>query len=62
MLFRTVSIQDNQSLEVLKRDKTEVISCSTEIWKYSVPSCISWFMVTTVCAVITVFIPAVGDA
>lgn len=61
MLFRTVSIQDNQSLEVLKRDKTEVISYSTEIWKHSVPSCISWFTVTTVRAVITVFIPAVGD-
>lgn len=61
MLFRDVSIQDHQSLEVLKRDKTEVISCSTEIWKHSIPSCISWFTVTTVRAVITVFIPAVGD-
>lgn len=62
MLFRTVSIQDNQSLEVLKRDKTEVTSCSAEIWKYSVPSCISWFTVTTVCAMITVFTPVAGDA
>lgn len=42
-LSTIVSIQDNQSLQALKHDKTERISYKRKIRKNSILSCITWY-------------------
>lgn len=42
-LSTIVSMQDNQSLQALKHDKTEIISYKRKIRKNSILSCVTWY-------------------